>query len=70
MDFLIIDRSISMVSSLCIKMFKSLRAADRLYVERLEIILVRAMADPWPKWWSKGFLKTPVPPVSTKFSLN
>ena len=51
-------------------MFKSLRAADRLYVERLEIILVRAMADPWPKWWSKGFLKTPVPPVSTKFSLN
>ena len=43
---------------------------DTLYLQRLEIILVRAMADPWPKWWSKGFLKTPVPPVSTKFSLN
>ncbi len=43
---------------------------DSLYLERLEVILVRAMVDPWPKWWPKNFITKPVQPVRTDKSIN
>lgn len=43
---------------------------DSLYLERLEVILVRAMVDPWPKWWSKNFITKPVQPVRIDKSIN
>lgn len=51
-------------------MFKSLRSAEIAHVKRLEVILVRAMVDPWPKWWPKNFILKPVQPVRTDKSIN
>jgi hypothetical protein len=60
---------------ICVKMPKFMRSSqlvylDSLYLERLEVILVRAMVDPWPKWWSKNFITKPVQPVRIDKSIN